>query len=186
MDTFSHLSVLFSVILGLAITEILQGFRRLIVTRHKVTVYPPLLIWMGVVLLIVVQDWWAMFRLSHIRDWSFIEYSAVLILVTLLYLVAGLSVPRAEADGSINMRRTYFEHSRWFFGLFTAAILASLFKSFVFDPRVVLDGNLAFHAVFLVTSVAACATKSRWYHALAAPTIALIFIVYIAMYFARI
>ena len=62
MDTFSYLSVLFSVILGLAVTEILQGFRRFIVARHQVTVYPPILVWMGVVLLVVVQDWWASAR----------------------------------------------------------------------------------------------------------------------------
>lgn len=185
MDTFSYLSVLFSVILGLAVTEILQGFRKLIVTRHAVTVYSPLLIWMGVLLLVLVQDWWAMFGLSGVKIWSFAMYTAVLLLVTLLYLVAGLSVPEVEADGTIDMRRSYFAHSRWFFGLFAAAVLASLLKGFLFDPRIIFDGNFFFHMGFLAAAIAGSATKSPWYHRLLAPIIAAAFVVYIALYFTR-
>jgi hypothetical protein len=185
MDTFSYLSVLFSVILGLAVTEILQGFRRLIVARKQVVVYPPLLIWMGLVLLILIQDWWAMFGLSGVKTWTFAEYAAVLVLVTLLYLVAGLSVPETEPDGTIDMRRSYFLHSRWFFTLFAAAVLASLAKGYMFDPRVVLDGNFAFHLLFLAAAAAGAATKAPWYHRLLAPVIAATFVVYIALFFTR-
>lgn len=185
MDTFSYLSVLFSVILGLALTEILQGFRRLIVARHKVIMYPPLLIWMGLVLLVVVQDWWAMFGLREVQNWTFLEYGAVLLLVTLLYLVAGLSVPEPEDNGQIDMEKTYFSHARWFFGLFCAAIVASLLKGYAFDPRLTLDGNFWFHMVFLVTSALASALKSRWYHGVLAPFMAVSFAAYIGLFFTR-
>ena len=45
MDAFSYLSVLLSIILGLAITQILQGYRGLLLARGRVTFYVPSLIW---------------------------------------------------------------------------------------------------------------------------------------------
>jgi len=39
VEPFSHLSVLLSIILGLAITQVLQGLGRLIQARHRVRFY---------------------------------------------------------------------------------------------------------------------------------------------------
>jgi hypothetical protein len=41
MDSFSYLSVILSIVLGLAITQVLLGFRGLILTRAKVKLYVP-------------------------------------------------------------------------------------------------------------------------------------------------
>ncbi len=185
MDTFSYLSVLFSVILGLAVTEVLQGFRRLIVARKRVRFYMPLLIWMGVILLILVQDWWAMFGMRGIQTWTFGMYATVLLLVTLLYLVTGVCTPDIEADGSIDMRESYFAHSRWLFALFAAAVLASVFKSVTVYGQLPPRGDLLFHAAFFVFSVSAAVTKSHRYHAILAPVMAAVFVVYIVLYFTR-
>ena len=61
MESFNYLSVLLSIILGLAIMQVLQGFRGLILTRAKVKLYGPTLIWSGLTLLMVIQGWWASF-----------------------------------------------------------------------------------------------------------------------------
>ena len=45
MDEFSYLSVLFSIIVGLTVAEILQGFRHLLLLRERVRVYWPVLVW---------------------------------------------------------------------------------------------------------------------------------------------
>jgi hypothetical protein len=47
VNSFDYLSVLLSIILGLAITQVLQGLRGLILTRAKVKLYIPTLIWAG-------------------------------------------------------------------------------------------------------------------------------------------
>ena len=185
MDAFNYLAVLFSVILGLALTQILQGLRGLMLVRSRVRIYWPSLIWMALVFLIVIQDWWAMFTLRVVREWTFPMYAAVLVLVTLLYLVAGLASPDIEADGTVDMRASYFAHSRWFFGLFAAAVVASAVKDLIITGRVVIGENLGFHAVFLATSAIAASTKARWYHALLAPAMAAVFVTYIALLFAR-
>ena len=47
MDAFSYLSVLLSIILGLAITQLLQGVGRLLQERQRVRIYWPVLVWTG-------------------------------------------------------------------------------------------------------------------------------------------
>ncbi|MBV9642907.1 MAG: hypothetical protein JO334_04985 [Verrucomicrobia bacterium] len=61
MESFNYLSVLLSIVLGLAITQVLLGLRGLILTRAKVKLYFPTMIWAGLALLIAVQAWWASF-----------------------------------------------------------------------------------------------------------------------------
>jgi hypothetical protein len=61
MDSFGYLSVLLSIILGLAIAQVLLGVRGLILTRAKVKLYLPTIIWAGLALLIAIQAWWASF-----------------------------------------------------------------------------------------------------------------------------
>lgn len=185
MDAFNYLAVLFSVILGLALTQILQGLRGLMLVRSRVRIYWPSLIWMALVFLIVIQDWWAMFAFRTVREWTFPMYAAVLVLVTLLYLVAGLVSPDIEPDGTVDMRASYFAHARWFFGLFALVVVASLVKSLIISGRVVANEDLGFHAVFLTASTIAAATKSRWYHAVLAPLMAVVLVTYIALLFAR-
>ena len=57
MDEFSFLSVLISVILGLAVTEILQGFRKLLLSRTRIQIYWPVIGWTFLVLLVSFEYW---------------------------------------------------------------------------------------------------------------------------------
>jgi hypothetical protein len=52
MDEFSYLSVLISVILGLAVTQILKEFRGILLSRVRVGIYWPVLGWAALLLLI--------------------------------------------------------------------------------------------------------------------------------------
>src|SRR5258708_12208440 len=71
VDSFNYLSVLLSIILGLAITQVLQGLRGLILTRAKVKLYVPTLIWAGLALLIAVQGSWPTFAIHTHQHWPF-------------------------------------------------------------------------------------------------------------------
>ena len=61
MDEFSYLWVLISVILGLAVTQVLKGFRGILLSRTRIRIYWPVIAWAALLLLICVQSWWAMF-----------------------------------------------------------------------------------------------------------------------------
>jgi hypothetical protein len=93
MDEFSYLSVLLSVILGLAVTQILKGFRAILLSRARIRIYWPVIAWAALLLLICTQHWWSMFGLRNRHDWTFQQFAMVLLNAVLIYMVAGLVFP---------------------------------------------------------------------------------------------
>lgn len=93
MDAFSYLSVLLSIILGLAIAEVLQGYRGLLLARGRVAGGATPLIWSGLLLFAAIQAWWASFGLRDHDDWSFLAFAVILIQVGLLYMAAAVILP---------------------------------------------------------------------------------------------
>jgi len=184
-DAFNYLAVLFSIILGLAVTEILQGFRRLLLTRNRVRLYAPAVIWALTLLLSLSQTWWAMFGLRVHAEWTFAMYGAVLLQTIILYMVAALALPDQPDGGEAEMRATYYEHARPFFSLMAAAAVASLLKEVVTEGGMTTPANLAFHAAFIGATGIAALTRRAWYHQLLAPAAALFYGVYVVVLFNR-
>jgi hypothetical protein len=79
-----------SIILGLAITQVLQGLRGLILTRAKVKLYIPTLIWAGLTLLIAIQGWWASFGMRTHANWTFVALLVIVLQAITVYMVAAV------------------------------------------------------------------------------------------------
>jgi hypothetical protein len=84
MAAFDYLAVLISIILGLAITQVLKGYRGLALARDRVRLFWPTPVWSLVVLLLAVQSWWAMFGLRAVKVWTFGAFSIVLLQAVIL------------------------------------------------------------------------------------------------------
>ena len=129
MDSFNYLSVLLSIILGLAITQVLQGLRGLILTRAKVKLYIPTLIWVGLTLLIAIQGWWASFGMRTHADWTFLALLIIVLQAISVYMVAALVLPDISADAMVDLREHYFAHKSWFFAAVFSSIVFSAAKN---------------------------------------------------------
>ncbi|MFI4920656.1 MAG: dTDP-4-dehydrorhamnose 3,5-epimerase family protein, partial [Gammaproteobacteria bacterium] len=129
MDAFSYLSVLIAIILGLAITQILKGFRSLLHAREHVRMYWPSLVWAVLVLIIAVQSWWAMFGLREYRDWTFLAFSVLLLQTALTYMLAALVLPDFNAHRSVDLRK-----SSATFGKYTAVELNAVKSEMLWIP----------------------------------------------------
>ncbi len=185
MDEFSYLCVLLSIILGLAITQILQGFRGMLQSRKQVKLYWPALAWAGLLLLIYVQSWWAMFGLRAHHDWSFGAFAVVLLHTVVLYMLAGLVLPDFPGDRVIDLHAHYYAHHTWFFGLAILVGLVSLAKDFVLDGALPEIRNLSFHVLFILIGTIAAVTRREWYHKVAVLVTVVLFSLYIALLFTR-
>ena len=100
MDEFSYLSVLLSVILGLAVTQILQGFRGLLLSRERIRIYWPVIGWAALLLLVCFQNWWSMFGMRNRHDWTFLQFAMVLLNTIFIYRIAGLVFPDCSVKKS--------------------------------------------------------------------------------------
>ena len=184
MDSFSYLSVLLSIIIGLAVTQVLQGLRALILTRETARLYPPALMWAFLMLLIATQMWWSSFGLSDHEDWTFALYGLILLQVGLFYLASGLVLPDLT-PGEIDLETDYFRNKGWFFGLLAAVAVTSIFKDVALEGHLPDPANFLFHLMLIASSIVAMMTASKRYHALLAPVSLSLFLGYIALLFAR-
>ena len=183
MESFNYLSVLISIILGLAIAQVLQGVRGLVLTRSKVKLYTPTIVWTGMALLIAIQVWWASFSMRQEASWNFLGLLTIVLQAISVYMIAALILPDARADDAVDLREHYFAHRHWFFGALLAAIVFSLLKELVIYGRLPRLLDMGFQLSFGVIAITAMLLRQEWFHKLLAPLSGLLFLVYIALIF---
>jgi hypothetical protein len=185
MGAFEYLSVLLSIILGLAITQVLGGFRGLMQSRRRTRAYAPAVTWAVLVLVIAVQGWWSMFDLRRHEEWTFLEFAIVLAQTIVEYLLAALVLPDFVPGEHVDLEEHYHDHRRWFFGLLVALVLVSVVKSLVVYRQWLPPADAAFHAVFLAMGIAGALLPGRRAHAAFAVLGSLAIGTYIALLFTR-
>src|SRR5579885_1105563 len=185
MDPFSYLSVLLSIILGLAITQILKGFRGIVLARGRVRMSWLPVGWAVLMLVINIQTWWAMFGLRNVQVWTFPGFAAVLVHCILLYMLAGLVLPDFFGEDEIELRKHYFGHHRILFSLALVTLGVSLGQDLVLDGHLTSRPNLTFHGIFAAIALAALVSAREWLHRLVLIAFAAAFIGYIGELFAH-
>jgi hypothetical protein len=183
-DQFNYLAVLISIVLGLGITQLLSGVGRLLQGRRRVRLYWPTLAWVGLLLVIQVQTWWAMFGLRTLRSWTFFGFSLVLLQPIVLYLLAALALPDASSE-TVDLREHYYDHSRWFFGLTVLLLAVSLTRDRVITGSLPGPLNLAMHGLLFLGWGIAALTQRETYHRWLVAYTAVLMIGYIAVLFSR-
>jgi hypothetical protein len=166
MDQFGYLSVLLSIIVGFSITQILFGFRGVVLSRGHVKIYWPTLVWGVMLMLINVQSWWAMFGLRELQHWTFPQFGVVLMQTIGQYMLAAIVFPDFSGSETIDLRKHYWRHARWFFGLLVLLLAVSLTKDLVISGRFPGGLNLLFHIGFMTTCAVAMLAASETYHKL--------------------
>jgi hypothetical protein len=186
MGAFEYLTVLVSIILGLAITQILQGFRDLMQARTRLTLYWPSVLWAILLLLVCVQEWWAMFGWRGHGPWTFAGFSVMLAQIVATYLAAALVLPDVKGDESIDLRTYYYANHRWFFAMGVAAIAISILKDRMLTGAWTSPPlNLAMLLVLLAILLASALFSRERVHKTLAPLAAIWFVLYIALLFPR-
>jgi hypothetical protein len=185
MDAFSYLSVLLSIIVGLGMAQVLTASGRLIRHRERVVVYWPPLVWAGVLLVMFVQAWWAMFGLRFHTNWNFFTFFIVLLQTVTMYMMSALVLPE-EPDTPVVDLRAYYDGQRgWFFGFLLATLVVSVLKDILLDGTLPNTPNLAFHALLAAFCIGGLTSKRPRVHEALAIGSVVIFGIYIATLFAR-
>lgn len=185
MDAFSYLSVLLSVILGLAIQQVLQGYRALALNRRRVNLYGPSLLWSAIVVVIVAQHWWASFNLAGRAEWSFAAFAVILMQTALICMMAALVLPDIPPDQAIDLEDHYYRERPVFFAVGGATVGWSVLREYVLEGRLPHPENLVFHLLFLALGIVAAFSASRPLHKAFAGIAAGVFLIYIVLLFGR-
>lgn len=124
ISAFEYVTVFISIILGLGVTQIVTGVADLVHQKEKVKVYWPHLVWILLVLILHVQEWYITFELRTFNAWRLPVFLFVLLYPIVLFVTARLLFPFGLSEDSIDLREFYYKNYRKIF-LF-GAILAML------------------------------------------------------------
>lgn len=115
MNTFEYISVLISVLLGLAMTHLVIGTVSIIQDRETIKVYWVHLLWVVNTAIYITTWWWAFHYWDGLVSWEQSTFYLLFGYSLLLTAIAGLLFP---VRGVVTDYRTYFyKHFRWFFAL---------------------------------------------------------------------
>src|SRR5256714_10498351 len=185
MDEFGYLAVILSIILGLSVTQLLQGLSQVINARDRIRIYWPAIGWALLLLVIDVQAWWSMFGYRGRHACTFLQFAILLLETILLYLLAALALPTISSEETVALRQNYFRHARWFFGSFVGVLVVSLAKNVIMSGSIQGPFDLSFHLCWIVGATIAAVTRNDLFHKGFVCVAGVSFIVYIAALFAE-
>lgn len=186
MDAFSYLSVLLSIVLGLALTQILQGYRAVLLAKGRIRHSATVLIWSGQFVAIVAQAWWASFGLRDRTHWDFIAFAVILAQMGLVYMAAAVIFPDIPPSGDVDLGDHWERHRGAFFAFVLAMLAASLLKSVALDDRLPATADTLFHLLLALIAVAGIVVRNARIQLLIACISASVLVAYVALLFARI
>jgi hypothetical protein len=161
MNAFEYLNVLISIILGLAIAKILTGLATVITARERVDFYWPPVVWAIWIFFVSAQHWWAAWGLQFTKEWTFLDFSLLLLVPVDLFLLSALVLPEREEDGKLDLGEWFARNRVWFFGIMFFLPGLSIVEELVRSGHMSSLLNFAFLLAFEAVIVVAFFLKSR-------------------------
>jgi hypothetical protein len=169
VSEFEFLSVFISIVIGLAVTHLLQGLGQAVHERDRIPVDPLLTVWTLSVLIILVLNWWVFFAWETFDGWSFDVFLLLILWAISLYMLAVVLYPARFRDGD-SYRELFERNRRWFFGTFIVFILLDVGQTAargkLFHPPIYLPYVLHY-ALFSAVGIAVADTRYQrffaWY-----------------------
>jgi len=160
-NPFDYLTILVSIVLGLAITNVLTRLATVITARHRVDFYWPPVAWALWIFFICVQHWWAQWGVRHAPQANFGSFWLQVLVPVVLFLMSALVLPEREENGRLDLGRWYFHNRAWFFSLLCALPLLSIAEELARTGRMASMLNLGFLLAFAAIAAVAIFLPSR-------------------------
>lgn len=132
MQMFEYVMVMASIIIGLALTHLLQGLVDIAQRPRPMRLRSIHLVWVAYMLVTTAFWWWWQFKLQELTPvWTFQAYMFVLFFAALLYVLSTLLFPKV-LDPDVDLDTFFYDRRGWFFGAnalyFTVDLIDSRMK----------------------------------------------------------
>jgi hypothetical protein len=186
MTASEHLLVLFSIVLGLGITELLSSLHHLFHPRTQVKWHWLPLVWAFLVFITIVHLWWSMFEFGQSSDVpNFFELVVTLLSPVTLYLVATSVLPDVTPGDRVDLLEFYIDNRRRFFRLTTLYLVLVWVIPAVSGSRDPLGEHLLNAASVVILLVLARTTRPL-VHVMLTVLAAAALLAFVAIYYLRI
>src|SRR3954468_5648760 len=155
MQMFEYVIVLISIVIGLALTHLMQRIAGLIQHPKPGRVWWGHLVWVAYMFLSIVFWWWWEFQLQRIHAWTFSIYLFVVFYAFYLYLICAMLFPR-DLAGYDGYREYFLERRGWFFGLLIGWSVIDIIDTWIKGPEYFASLGataMTFNVVLALTSI---------------------------------
>ncbi|MDH4058818.1 MAG: hypothetical protein OEU76_08630 [Cyclobacteriaceae bacterium] len=164
MSPFEYVIVLISIILGLGIALVLTGIAELIKRWKSCTHFWPYLIWILVVFVLHIQEWWATYDLRSVKSWSLLIFLFVILYPILLFVLANLLFPSKWPKKGIDIKEFYFNNCKKFFVCIVLFAILSIVQNVVIANYRLQDQLIQFSVLLIFTIMILRPTRSITIH----------------------
>lgn len=179
---FTYLAVLLSIIFGLAIQQILLGYRNLILGTLKGGLHTSSLMLSALLLLVIAQNWWETFGLVGRLDWNFTSYVAILVQAIIVFMLSSVIFPLPKANGAIDPGEHYQARQKVIYLFAIAYVISSPIRAWIVEDAALSWFELGFHAFFLAVFALLMFVKRSWVHIACLTSTLILFLVYIGIF----
>ncbi|SMF06276.1 hypothetical protein SAMN02745866_00485 [Alteromonadaceae bacterium Bs31] len=162
MTIFSFLMIIQSIIIGIAVTELLNGVAKLL-RNYKLAEIGLITPILGIMVLTgLLQIFWETWGLQHYGEWTFPEMLLMLSGPIFLYLIAHLIVPETKTEQHLTTHYFLNKNIVWTLALLTV-VVGVLFRPIAFGEPLFVTDNVS--SLFLVICcILLIALKNIWLH----------------------
>lgn len=121
MSAFEYTSVLASIIIGLALVDVLVSLNRLIRAGKVVKWHWAAPVAAMLVVLTLIQIWWSLYRPQDAAI-TIGEFLPQFVELVILFLLAAAALPDEIAAEGVDLKAYYHRNGPYFWSLFTAAL----------------------------------------------------------------
>lgn len=164
ISAFEYITVFISIILGLGVTQILTGIADMVHQYNRVKTYWPHTIWVLLVLVMHVQEWYITFELRSYDQWRLPVFLFVLLYPVILFILARLLFPFGLSEGVIDLKKFYFDNYRRIFLFGSMLAVLSILDNLIIRQYNIEDLIGPSVILILLSSLALTKKTNPWLH----------------------
>jgi hypothetical protein len=181
MGAYQHVVVVMSILLGLAVTQLLRGIAQLYRARKRVRTYWLHSAWVALLLLLSLVLWWTYWNYRGIEEWNFLRFVLYLSPTVTFSFLTLVAFPDSS-DATDDLKTYYFANRTGFFGtLALYGILAGI-TAVVVRGLPLLDASNLFRLVMVLLLLIPLRSTSERLHVMVLSLCVGLMLVFIAFF----
>jgi hypothetical protein len=135
MTPFEYVTVLISIILGLGITQIVTGIADIIHQWEKMKLYWPHGLWIVLVFVMHIHEWWLTYELKHHQSWHLAAFLFLILYPIMLFVLARILFPFGSMETQNDFKLFYFSNFRKFFLVVSILVVIAILQDVFIAER---------------------------------------------------
>lgn len=179
MTQFEYITVLQSIVVAFALSEVLSTWGGLVRNRRRVRMDRVYVGWSVLVFLALIQLWWGTWQYREVEFTSF--FSLLLLLAAPLTLAFAVFIfqPDPSGDAPVDLRALYETSRRWFFPLLALVLIELCAVDWVVAGQPVVHVENLLRLIGVLSVLMLAVVGNFRVHQLALPILFLLFLLFV-------